>query len=666
MKHFFFSSILLLMTTVSFSQCTVTGGTIAASQTICNGGDPAAFTESLGSTGSGTLTYTWKHSTDNYAATLGTFSTYDVPSGLTAFTTYRRITTNTIGNLTCTATSNDLIVSIGVTAATIASPQTICNGGDPAAFTVPVASTGFGTLSYDWKHSTDNYAATLGTSSTYDVPSGLTASTTYRIITTGTVGSLTCTANSNDIGVTVNQGAPAAPIATAASNFTCTSMNANWGAVSGATQYFLDLATDAAFTTFVIGYNDVNVGNVTTYNVAGLTANTTYHYRVRADNGCSISLNSNAIITAGGGANAPIAAAASGLTCTSMNANWGAALGAIAYRLDVSTDSTFSTFLPGLSNLSVGNVNAYNVSGLTVNTTYYYRVRADNACSTSLNSNTITVVLSGVTGGTIASSQTICNGGDPAAFTESIASTGSGTLSYQWKQSSDGYSAVLATTATYDIPFGLTATTSYRRITTSTASGVSCSANSNDIIVTVNILTGGTIASSQTICNGCDPAAFTESASSIGSGTLSYAWKQSTDSYAATLATTTTYDVSAGLTSTTTYRRITTSTLGGVACSLNSNDIVITILPVGIQEANIFSGITIAPNPFTSQTTISFTTEVKNATVKIIDIVGKEVKNITFSGSQLLIEKGELNAGIYFVQVVSEKKIIANKKIVIE
>ena len=87
---------------------------------------------------------------------------------------------------------------------------------------------------------------------------------------------------------------------------------------------------------------------------------------------------------------------------------------------------------------------------------------------------------------------------------------------------------------------------------------------------------------------------------------------------------------------------------------------------VGIQEANISSGITIAPNPFTSQTTISFTTEVKNAAVKIIDIVGKEVKNITFSGSQLLIEKGELNAGIYFVQVVSEKKIIANEKIIIQ
>lgn len=87
---------------------------------------------------------------------------------------------------------------------------------------------------------------------------------------------------------------------------------------------------------------------------------------------------------------------------------------------------------------------------------------------------------------------------------------------------------------------------------------------------------------------------------------------------------------------------------------------------VGIQEANMASGLTIFPNPFSSQTTISFTKEMKNATVKIIDVLGKEVKNINFSGSQLIIPKGELNAGVYFVQVVSDKMLIANEKIIIQ
>jgi hypothetical protein len=49
-----------------------------------------------------------------------------------------------------------------------------------------------------------------------------------------------------------------------------------------------------------------------------------------------------------------------------------------------------------------------------------------------------------------------------------------------------------------------------------------------------------------------------------------------------------------------------------------------------------------------------------------VDVLGKEVRSINFSGSQLVIEKGELNAGIYFMQVISENEMIANKKMVIQ
>lgn len=44
----------------------------------------------------------------------------------------------------------------------------------------------------------------------------------------------------------------------------------------------------------------------------------------------------------------------------------------------------------------------------------------------------------------------------------------------------------------------------------------------------------------------------------------------------------------------------------------------------------------------------------------------KEVKTINFTGKQILIEKGEMKKGIYFVQVVDSNKNVVNKKIVVQ
>jgi hypothetical protein len=90
-------------------------------------------------------------------------------------------------------------------------------------------------------------------------------------------------------------------------------------------------------------------------------------------------------------------------------------------------------------------------------------------------------------------------------------------------------------------------------------------------------------------------------------------------------------------------------------------------LPTGIkpnyQQQNQF---VIYPNPFTSQTTITFSEEQKNTTIKITALLGQEIKVIHFSGRQLVIDKAEMKAGIYFVQTTDEKKHICNKKIIIQ
>jgi len=75
----------------------------------------------------------------------------------------------------------------------------------------------------------------------------------------------------------------------------------------------------------------------------------------------------------------PVATAATGVGETSFTANWNAFAGASYYLLDVSTSSSFSSFV--LQD-QVVYTNSYAVTGLTSNTTYYYRLRASTTYDT--------------------------------------------------------------------------------------------------------------------------------------------------------------------------------------------------------------------------------------------------------------------------------------------
>lgn len=69
----------------------------------------------------------------------------------------------------------------------------------------------------------------------------------------------------------------------------------------------------------------------------------------------------------------PVALSATNITSDSFDANWEAVAGASYYLLDVSTNATFTSFV--LQN-QVVNATTYTVTGLSFDTTYYYRVRA--------------------------------------------------------------------------------------------------------------------------------------------------------------------------------------------------------------------------------------------------------------------------------------------------
>jgi hypothetical protein len=86
----------------------------------------------------------------------------------------------------------------------------------------------------------------------------------------------------------------------------------------------------------------------------------------------------------------PTANAASAVDKYSFTANWAAVTGAASYQLDVSTNNTFTAILSSYNNLSVSGTSQVVSTGLSDNTTYYYRVRAvSNAGTATSSSSTI-------------------------------------------------------------------------------------------------------------------------------------------------------------------------------------------------------------------------------------------------------------------------------------
>lgn len=92
-----------------------------------------------------------------------------------------------------------------------------------------------------------------------------------------------------------DESTPTIPTALAATDKTYNSFLANWELDANPDGYWLDVATDIGFTAFVAGFNNKDVGKVSSYSVTGLTPDVTYYYRVRAYNEIGSSASSNII-----------------------------------------------------------------------------------------------------------------------------------------------------------------------------------------------------------------------------------------------------------------------------------------------------------------------------------------------------------------------------------
>jgi len=90
---------------------------------------------------------------------------------------------------------------------------------------------------------------------------------------------------------------PDAPVALDASDVTATTFSANVNLMENTLGFYLDVATDSAFTSFVAGFNNLDIGLVSTYPVVGLSNAQTYYYRFRGYNDYGTGESSNVITT---------------------------------------------------------------------------------------------------------------------------------------------------------------------------------------------------------------------------------------------------------------------------------------------------------------------------------------------------------------------------------
>lgn len=156
------------------------------------------------------------------------------------------------------------------------------------------------------------------------------------------------------------------------------SLNVTWNAVPETDSYHTQVSTDSLFSTIVADQSGIAA---TSFALNGLTTSTMYYWRVRAVNvsGASAYSSFRSFATVPPASASPtLALPVHQATDIPLNSTftWNAAPGAITYRLQISTESTFASTVFDQAALA-GTSQA--VTGLVAGTVYYWRVNATNA-----------------------------------------------------------------------------------------------------------------------------------------------------------------------------------------------------------------------------------------------------------------------------------------------
>ena len=166
------------------------------------------------------------------------------------------------------------------------------------------------------------------------------------------------------------------------------SFTANWAETSGATSYRLDVSTSSSFSTYVTGYQNLNVGNVTHRSVTGLNASTGYYFRVRAYRGGMLCLPSSTVhVTTLKPTGPPVVITNRATYIASFSARLKGTVDphglttTVYFQYGTTMSYRLTTAIQSRTGNTYQNV-AANTSGLAASTTYHFRIVATNNAGT--------------------------------------------------------------------------------------------------------------------------------------------------------------------------------------------------------------------------------------------------------------------------------------------